>query len=229
MSEANRTGAEDRTAAIDARYSALAEESCCLSCGGAVRYSRPAAGEVCVDLGSGRGTDALRLAEAVGEKGFVYGLDLSEGMLEKARRTAEKLGARNVQFLQAELESLPLEAGSVDLVTSNCTINHAADKQRVWNEIFRILRPGGRFVVSDIYALEDVPPEHAGNPEAVAECWGGAVTKAEYVRTLVRAGFRQVDILEESAPYEKGAIRVASFTVVGVKPSGCGCGSGCCG
>ena len=162
--ETNATRPDERSAAIDARYSALAEESCCLSCGGAARYSRPAPGEVCVDLGSGRGTDALRLAEAVGEKGRVYGIDLSEGMLEKARRTAERLGARNVQFLRGELEALPLPDGGVDLVTSNCTINHAADKPKVWDEIFRVLRPGGRFVVSDIYALERGAPRVRRRP-----------------------------------------------------------------
>ncbi len=220
MDDSNRAAA-DRAAAIEVRYGALAESSCCLSCGGAVQHGRASAGEVCVDLGSGRGTDALRLAEAVGERGFVYGLDLSEGMLEKARRTAEKLGARNVRFLRAGLESIPLQDGGVDLVVSNCAINHAADKQKVWNEIHRILRRGGRFVVSDIYALQEVPPEYASNPQAVAECWGGAVTKEEYLAALARAGFRRVDILEESVPYEKGAIRVASFTLAGFKPSGC--------
>jgi SAM-dependent methyltransferase len=217
---------KSRTEAIDGRYGALAESGCCLSCGGAVYHGEASAGEVCADLGSGRGTDVLRLADEVGAEGFVYGIDLSEGMLEKARRTAERLGVRNVAFIRAELESIPLESGSVDLVVSNCAINHAADKQRVWNEIHRILRPGGRFAVSDIYALEDVPPQYAADPQAVAECWAGAVTREEYLAALERAGLSGVEILEESAPYQKGAIRVASFTVGGFKPAGgCCCGS----
>ena len=108
--------------AIDVRYSELSQKSCCLSCGGAVNYSRPQPGEVCIDLGSGRGTDVFRLAETVGEKGFVYGIDVSEGMIEKANRTAEKLGIKNVAFLKNELEDIPLGNSFVDLVVSNCTI-----------------------------------------------------------------------------------------------------------
>ena len=109
-------------------------------------------GEVCVDLGSGRGTDVIRLAEEVGAEGFVYGIDISDGMLTKAEATARKLGVSNVKFIKTDLQNLLLNDKSVDLVISNCTINHAPDKQRVWNEIARILKKGGRFVVSDIYS-----------------------------------------------------------------------------
>ena len=137
---------------INNRYSELAESDCCLSCGGAINYAEPKAGEVCVDLGSGRGTDVLRMAESVGETGFVYGIDISDGMLEKARLNAEKFGVANVQFVQSELEKLDLPDKVADLVISNCTLNHAGDKQAVWNEIHRILKKGGRFVISDIYA-----------------------------------------------------------------------------
>ena len=138
--------------AIDARYSALSSGSCCLSCGGAIDHAKPRPGEICLDLGSGRGQDVLRLAEAVGPDGFAYGLDVAAGMLDTARRTAAKLGVANVAFLQSELERIPLPDKSVDLVISNCTINHAADKPAVWAEIHRVLKNGGRFVVSDIYA-----------------------------------------------------------------------------
>jgi arsenite methyltransferase len=203
---------------IDKRYSALAESSCCLSCGGAINYSAPFPGEICVDLGSGRGTDVLRLAEEVGKKGFVYGIDLSEGMLSKARRNAEKLGVENVRFIKSELENLPLEDNSVNLVISNCTINHANDKQAVWSEVFRLLKKGGRFVVSDIFSLQDVPEIYRNDPEAVAECWAGAIRKDLYFRILSECGFTKVEILEESLPYPKGKIEVASFTIAGFKP-----------
>lgn len=217
---------EDKNlASINNRYSDLAESSCCLSCGGAAGLSDPKPGEVCLDLGSGRGTDVLRLAETVGPGGFVYGVDISEGMLEKARKTARTLGVENVSFLQCPLESLSIEDGAVDLVISNCTLNHAADKDAVWREVFRVLRPGGRFVVSDIYSIGEVPEEFRTDPDAVAECWAGSVPKETWLETVRTAGFTDVNILEESAPYPKGAVKVASFTVAGRKPSRtCQCG-----
>jgi len=175
-------------------------------------------GEVCVDLGSGRGNDVLRLADEVGKEGFAYGIDISDGMLEKASKRAASLGLENVKFIKSELESLPLPDDKADLLISNCTINHAQDKQLVWKEIFRILKPGGRFVVSDIYSIEQVPEEYATDPRAVAECWAGAVTKVAYLKTVANAGFTDLRILEESLPYQKKKIEVASFTLYGIKP-----------
>jgi ubiquinone/menaquinone biosynthesis C-methylase UbiE len=204
-------------ASIDERYSQLAESACCLSCGGAINYAEAAKNEVCVDLGSGRGTDVLRLAETVGDKGFVYGIDISEGMLQKARNTAERLGVQNVEFIKSTLEQINLPDGKANLVISNCTINHASDKQIVWNEIFRILKSGGRFVVSDIYSKEPVPEEYRNDPVAVSECWAGSVTREIYLEQLRKAGFEIVKIIEESEPYEKGMIRVASWTIAGRK------------
>jgi arsenite methyltransferase len=209
---------------INNRYSKLAESDCCLSCGGAVNYADVKKGEVCVDLGSGRGTDALRLSDTVGPDGFVYGIDISDGMIDKAKKTAENLGITNVRFLQSELEKLDIPDNSTDLVISNCTINHAADKQLAWNEIYRILKKGGRFVVSDIYATTPVPEEYRNDPVAISECWAGAVTRQEYLNNLELAGFSSVLIHEESAPYIKGKVMVASFTIAGKKPSGsCSC------
>ena len=203
--------------AINIRYSELAETSCCLSCGGAINHSNAQTGETCVDLGSGRGTDVLRLADEVGADGFVYGIDISDGMLAKAARQAERLGVGNVDFLKSDLEKLPLESDTVDLLISNCTINHASDKQNVWNEVYRVLKPGGRFTVSDIYSLQPVPDEYRNDPAAVAECWAGSVTRDVYSEQLLKAGFTEVQILEESDPYPKGAIEVASWTILGVK------------
>ncbi len=202
---------------IDKRYSKLAESTCCLSCGGAINYAAATEGEICVDLGSGRGTDVLRLAETVGDKGFVYGIDISDGMLQKARNTAERLEIQNVEFIKSTLEHINLPDAKADLVMSNCTINHASDKQLVWNEIFRILKNGGRFVVSDIYSTEPVPEEYRKDPVAVSECWAGSVTREEYLEQLHNAGFLNIKIIEESSPYEKGKIRVASWTIAGLK------------
>ncbi len=203
--------------AISIRYSELAGSTCCLSCGAALAYGDSLPGEVCVDLGSGRGNDVLRLADEVGKEGFVYGIDISDGMLEKASKRAASLGIENVQFIKSGLERLPLPDDTADLLISNCTINHAQDKQSVWNEIFRILKQGGRFVVSDIYSIEQVSEEYASDPQAVAECWAGAVTKETYLKTVADAGFRDLRILEESLPYQKEKIEVASFTLYGVK------------
>ncbi len=204
---------------IDKRYSSLAETSCCLSCGGALSYCEATTGEICVDLGSGRGTDVMRLAEIVGNEGFVYGIDISEGMLKKASNTAERLGIKNVRFISSSLEKINLYDNNADLVISNCTINHSSDKQSVWNEVFRILKKGGRFVVSDIYSVNPVPEEYKSDPLAVSECWAGSVTRDEYLRQLRNAGFNSIRIIEESAPYEKGKIMVSSWTIAGKKPS----------
>jgi len=211
---------------INKRYSSLAESTCCLSCGGAINYSGAAEGEICVDLGSGRGTDVIRLAETVGDSGFVYGIDISEGMLQKARSTAERLGVSNVKFINSTLEKIKLDDSIADLVISNCTINHSSDKQSVWNEVFRILKEGGRFVVSDIYSLHPIPEEYRNDPVAVSECWAGSVTRSEYLEQLRKAGFSSMQVIEESAPYEKGRVQVSSWTISGQKPTGkCNCGN----
>ncbi len=211
---------------INKRYSELAETSCCLSCGGAINYSEALPGEVCVDLGSGRGTDVLRLAENVGKAGFAYGIDISDGMIRKATETAKRMGITNAEFIHSPLEKIRMADNVADLVISNCTINHADDKQAVWNEVFRILKKGGRFVISDIYATEPIPEEYKNDPVAIAECWAGSVTREEYLEQLRIAGFSSVRIIEESTPYPKGKAMVSSWTVSGEKPSGkCNCGN----
>lgn len=211
------------TSVINERYSKLAEDTCCLSCGGAINFSDPREGEVCVDLGCGRGNDVIRMAQAAGVKGFAYGLDISDGMIEKANRNAAKLEIGNVKFIKSELESLKLPSGIADLVISNCTINHATDKKAVWDEIYRILKKGGRFVISDIYSLEEVPEEYRNDPAAVSECWAGSIKKDEYMKIIAAAGFSEVDILEESKPYIKGKIEISSFTIHGKKAACCSC------
>jgi arsenite methyltransferase len=145
-------------------------------------------------------------------------------MLEKARQNAEKFKVNNVAFIHSGLARIDLPDNVADLVISNCTINHESNKQAVWNEIYRILKFGGRFVVSDIYSVNPVPEEYRNDPVAVSECWAGAVTRDEYLEHLNKAGLSSVSIIEESSPYEKGKIRVSSLTITG-KKSGAQC---CC-
>ncbi len=202
---------------INNRYSALSESNCCLSCGGAVDKAPVKVGNVCLDLGSGRGNDVIRMADKAGKDGFAYGLDVSDGMIRKAQRNAEKLGIENVSFLQSELEIIPLEDDSIDVVISNCTINHAADKQKVWNEVNRVLKNGGLFVVSDIYSIVEVPKKFKTDPVAISECWAGSDTREIYMATLKNAGFDKVKVYEESDPYVKGEIEVVSWTIEGIK------------
>jgi ubiquinone/menaquinone biosynthesis C-methylase UbiE len=212
---------------INKRYSELSDNSCCLSCGGAVNYAAVKPGEVCIDLGSGRGTDVIRMAEDAGAEGFVYGIDISDGMLEKAIKNVKKFNIKNVKFLKNELEKIELPDETADLIISNCTINHSQNKRAVWSEIYRLLKPNGRFVISDIYSTKPVPEEYRNDPVAVAECWAGAVTKEEYFEQMGFAGFGFVDVLEESKPYSKGKIEVVSFTIAGIKEQKKGCC--CCG
>jgi arsenite methyltransferase len=202
---------------INKRYSELAETTSCLSCGGALSHSEAKINDVCVDLGSGRGSDVLRLSEIVGEKGFVYGIDISEGMIKKSIDTSERLGIINAEFIQSPLERINLKSNIADLIISNCTINHSSDKQAVWNEIYRILKPGGRFVVSDIYSENPIPDEYKNDPVAIAECWAGSVTRSKYLEQLTNAGFFSTEIIEESEPYQKGQVMVVSWTLAGLK------------
>jgi ubiquinone/menaquinone biosynthesis C-methylase UbiE len=203
--------------AIDIRYTSLSKSSCCLSCGGAINYAHPEAGETCLDLGSGRGTDCIRLAEQVGPTGYVFGIDISDGMIEKAKQNVAEKGITTIEFIKSPIEIIPKPDNSVNLIISNCTLNHANDKNAVWKEVFRVLKKQGRFVVSDIYSLEPVPAKYSNDPVAVSECWAGAITRDEYLQILTNTGFTNIEILEESKPYEKGQIVVSSFTIRGYK------------
>ncbi|MGM0442418.1 MAG: methyltransferase domain-containing protein [Elusimicrobiota bacterium] len=206
-----------RYKSIQDRYTELSTESCCLSCGGALNFVDIESSDICLDLGSGRGNDVFRMADKANE-GKVYGIDISAGMLKEARRTANEEGYYNVEFLNSPFERVPVEDSSVDVLISNCSINHAQNKEKVWAEIYRVIRPGGKFVVSDIYSTESVPAKYSSDPQAVAECWAGAVTRNEYMGIVVDAGFDRLKILEESKPYDKGKIEVASFTISGRVP-----------
>jgi ubiquinone/menaquinone biosynthesis C-methylase UbiE len=205
--------------ALQQRYDALAgQPATSLSCGGAADLAQPGPGQVCVDLGCGRGRDLVTLARAVGPTGRVIGLDASPRMVEAARARAAEEGLTHVTARQCPLEALDLPDASVDLVVSNCALNHAADKRRVWSEIARVLRPGGRFVVSDIYAVEPIDPAWRQDPVAVAECWAGAETRADYLGQIAAAGLVGLEILSEKAPYRKQHALLSSFTLRGHRP-----------
>ncbi len=209
--------AEEFTKAISLRYDELSGQQCCLSCGGAINYAEIKEGAHCADLGSGKGFDVLKMATKAGRTGFAWGIDVSDSMMETARANAKKLNQENVGFIKSDLEDIHLPDLSLDVILSNCTINHSLDQAAVWKEIHRLLKPGGHFVVSDIYALEDVPAAYRNDPQAVAECWAGAITKEKYMKNIEDAGFGSVEIIEESAPYSKGKINVCSFTLRGYK------------
>lgn len=206
---------KEYTTSIAKRYDSLAKEDCCLSCGGAFALSNIKEGDICIDLGCGKGHDVLRMALLAGNRGFAYGVDISEGMMAAARDQAEKLDLENIRFVKSALENIHLDDAMADVIISNCTINHSLEQDKVWREIARLLKPGGHFVVSDIYALEQVPEKYRNDPGMVAECWAGAVTKDIYLQHITKAGLKNVEIIEESKPYEKGKINVASFTVKG--------------
>ncbi|MGH7466275.1 MAG: arsenite methyltransferase, partial [Longimicrobiales bacterium] len=143
---------------------------------------------------SGGGIDVLLSARRVGPTGKAYGLDMTDEMLELARANQERAGATNVEFLKGDIESIPLPDESVDVIISNCVINLAADKSKVLREAFRVLRPGGRFAVSDIVATRDVPPQVRRSMELWMGCVAGALRQDTYASLLREAGFENIDI-----------------------------------
>jgi arsenite methyltransferase len=165
-----------------------------LGCGNPTALIALHEGETVLDLGSGGGIDVLLSAKRVGPGGKVYGLDMTDEMLALARDNQEKANARNVEFLKGHIEAIPLPDASVDVIISNCVINLSADKDRVFAEAFRVLKPGGRFAVSDVVVLGDVPPDVRRNMELWVGCIAGALRDAEYVSKLKAAGFAEAAV-----------------------------------
>ena len=168
-----------------------------LGCGAPLRYLALAAGETVLDLGSGAGVDAFLAAREVGPKGRVIGVDMTEAMLEKARANVSKAGVANVEFRHGRLEALPVESRSVDAVTSNCVINLVPDKSKVFAEVARVLKPGGRLVISDIILDGTLPEAVARNVYAYVGCVSGAMLRDEYFGLVRRAGFAGVEVLKD--------------------------------
>jgi len=165
-----------------------------LGCGNPTALVELRQGETVLDLGSGGGIDVLLSARRVGPEGKAYGLDMTDEMLELARRNQREAGLTNVEFLKGEIESIPLPDASVDVVISNCVINLSGDKDRVLREAFRVLRPGGRFAVSDVVVRGAMPPAIRRSLELWAGCVAGALEEGEYRAKLSAAGFADVDV-----------------------------------
>jgi SAM-dependent methyltransferase len=180
---------EDEAAAIP-----LQALQASLGCGNPTALAELQPGETVLDLGSGGGIDVLLSAKRVGPTGFAYGLDMTDEMLALAEQNTAAAGAENVQFLKGEIEAIPLPDQAVDVIISNCVINLAADKGQVLREAFRVLRPGGRFAVSDVVAQGELPAELRHNMEAWAGCVAGALEEQEYRRLLTGAGFTEIDV-----------------------------------
>ena len=165
-----------------------------LGCGNPTALAELMEGEIVLDLGSGGGIDVLLSARRVGPSGKAYGLDMTDEMLALAEENKRKRDLTNVDFLKGEIENIPLPDNSVDVIISNCVINLSGDKDRVFNEAFRVLRPGGRFAVSDVVVRAKVPADIKKSVELWVGCIAGALSDYEYVQKLAKAGFEQIDI-----------------------------------
>lgn len=214
-----------------------------LGCGNPVALASLREGETVLDLGSGAGFDCFLAADKVGKSGKVIGIDMTPEMIEKARENVEKGNYENIEFKLGDIENLPVEDNSVDVIISNCVINLSPDKKKVFNEAFRVLKPGGRLMISDIVLLKELPDFIKNSIEAYVGCVSGAVLKDEYIEAIKEAGFEQVKIVDESSypddyidndPTAKAIIekfnisleevkevarRVTSVKVNGVKPA----------
>ncbi|MGQ9705239.1 MAG: arsenite methyltransferase, partial [Actinomycetota bacterium] len=169
-----------------------------LGCGNPVALASLREGETVLDLGSGSGLDCFLAARRVGEKGRVIGVDMTPEMLEGARENARRGGYSNVEFRLGEIENLPVADASVDVVISNCVINLSPDKPRVFREAFRVLKPGGRLMVSDIVLEEELPEAVRRSRAAYISCVSGAVLRSEYLGMIEEAGFRDLEVVEET-------------------------------
>src|SRR5579872_7479443 len=217
-----------------------------LGCGNPTALAQLNAGETVLDLGSGGGIDVLLSAKRVGPTGKAYGLDMTDDMLALARANQKRAGVENVEFLKGEIEHIPLPDNSVDVIISNCVINLSADKDRVLQEAFRVLKPGGRFAVSDVVVRGEVPSDVRESMLLWVGCIAGALQDSEYVAKLARAGFSSIEIeptrvynIEDARTFlstegvDVDAIvsqvedKFASAFIRAVKPAAC-CGPTCC-
>ena len=194
-------------------------------CGNPVALAELRSGETVLDLGSGGGIDCFLAAHQVGTEGKVMGVDMTMDMINLARGNAEKVGLSNVEFHLGEIENLPLEDNLVDVIISNCVICLSPDKDKVFQEAFRVLKPGGRLYVSDMVLEKELPEEVAMDPDMWVSCVGGAELKDIYLGRMDTAGFSGVDIIEQS-PYrrsvaegEEWKLSLASVRVRATKPS----------
>lgn len=187
-------------------------------CGNPLEYADVQAGDVVVDLGSGAGIDVLLASQLVGESGRAIGIDMTPEMIEKARQNAKDAGAENVDFRLGEIESMPVEGESVDWIISNCVICLSPDKNKVFEEAYRVLKPGGKLVVSDMVANN--MPEWARAAVGVwVRCISGALPEDQYLDSIRQAGFENVLVLSKSAYAKMRQVEIASVKVEAVKPA----------
>ncbi|MGH6915602.1 MAG: arsenite methyltransferase [Geminicoccales bacterium] len=214
----------------------LAEADLNLGCGVPTRHAGLAAGETVLDLGSGAGNDAFIARHEVGPEGRVIGVDMTDAMIARARANAKKLGYENVEFRLGEIEDLPVEDGAVDLVISNCVLNLVPDKAKAFAETFRVLKPGGRFCVSDIVASGPLPDGIRDAAALYVGCIAGAMAESAYIRTIRAVGFSEVRAAERRpialpdeallphlsaaglARFRASGVELRSVTVLGTKP-----------
>jgi arsenite methyltransferase len=169
-----------------------------LGCGNPIALASLKKGEVVLDLGSGGGFDCFLASDKVGQKGRVIGVDMTAEMLDKARENARNGGYKNVEFRLGEIENLPVADNSVDIIISNCVINLSVDKKRVFQEAFRVLKPGGRLMVSDLVILKELPDFIKESVEAYVGCVSGALLKDKYMAAIQAAGFKDVIVVDET-------------------------------
>jgi len=217
-----------------------------LGCGNPTALAQLKPGEIVLDLGSGGGIDVLLSAKRVGPSGKAYGLDMTDEMLNLARENQKRSGIENVEFLKGEIESIPLPSNSVDVIISNCVINLSADKDKVLKEAFRVLKPGGRFAVSDVVVRGEVPDEVRKHMLLWVGCIAGALKDSDYIAKLAKAAFDAIDIeptrvynIEDARTFLTGqgldvdALipqvdgKFMSAFVRATKPTAC-CAPGCC-
>ncbi len=168
-------------------------------CGNPVAFAAIQEGDVVLDLGSGAGFDAFLAAQKVGKTGRVIGVDMTPEMIAKARENAKTGDYANVEFRLGEIEALPVEDRSVDLIISNCVINLSPEKEKVFREAYRVLKPGGKLMVSDLVLTRDLPEGLKGSMDAYVGCLAGAVKKDEYLRSIKAAGFQNVEVISEAS------------------------------
>ncbi len=169
-----------------------------LGCGNPVAIASLREGDVVLDLGSGAGFDTFLASAKIGIKGRVIGIDMTREMIEKASMNAAKGNYKNVEFRLGEIENLPVDDNSIDVIISNCVINLSPDKEKVFRESFRVLKPGGRIIISDLVLIKPLPKIIVDSVEAYAGCLAGASMKDEYLNYIKNAGFRRVDIISQN-------------------------------
>ena len=182
----------------DAELEIAPESNLGLGCGNPGALGKIQEGDVVLDLGSGAGMDAFIAAKKVGASGRVIGVDFTEDMIKKARRNAKKNGFTNVEFRHGDIEDLPVKSDSIDVILSNCVINLAPNKSRVFEEAYRVLRPGGRIFLSDMVLLEELTKEQRSDEDLISGCVGGAILKGEYLKLMKKAGFQLTQVSEDT-------------------------------